>query len=327
MTMVVAGPASSLTTTLTSEMQTYYDRVFLERSVQEQVYSFLTVKKTVPKNSGKSVAWTRQTAFTPSTVALTEGTNPTGTPFSSTTVSATLASYGDFDAISSLFEMTSIDTGLEEKVATMGQYAGEKMDTVLLTAMVGGGTRQYAGAGGLTGVSSTDVMTVAELRKAVRTLKVAKAPKFEAPVGKVTGGAYRGVIDSYSWYNLMGDSAVGNFTTVNIAGSPENVSLVKDQEIKRLAGIDLIESNNVASLATLGASSSDTGYISFIAGKGAVGEVDIAGSGNYRIIHEPSTSGGVANPLHMYGTIGWKVDAYAAKVLNSSWLVEIVTRP
>lgn len=325
--MTVIGPANSTTATLTSEMATYYEKVFLDRAVQEQVYSFLTVKKNVPKNGGKSVAFTRQTAFTISTAALTEGTNPTGTPFSSTTISCTVAEYGDYDAISSLFELTSIDAGLEEKVATMGQYAGEKMDTVLLTAMVGGGTRQYAGGGGLTGVGSTDVMTVAQLRKAVRTLKINKAPKFEAPVGKITGGAYRGVIDSYSWYNLMGDSAVGNFTTINTGTSDAALAQIKNQEIKRLAGIDLIESNNIASLATLGASSTDTGYISFVAGKGAVGEVDVAGSGNVEIIHEPSNSGGVSNPLHMFGTIGWKVKGYAAKVLNSSWLIEIVTRP
>lgn len=325
--MAAATAANSLTTTLTSEMSIYYDKVFLDRLVQEQVYNFLAIKKTVPKNSGKSVAFTRQTAFTPSSAALTEGQNPTGTPFSSTTVSATVASYGDYDAISSLFELTSIDAGLEEKVATMGQYAGEKMDTVLLNTMVGNGTRQYAGAGGLTGVGSTDVMTVTQLRKAVKTLKLNKAPKFEAPLGKVTGGAYRAVIDTYSWFNLMGDSSVGNFTTVNIATDASHTEQVKNQEIKRLAGVDCVESNNVYALSTLGASSTDTGYISFVAGKGAVAEVDIAGSGNHRIIHEPATSGGVANPLHMFGTIGWKVDAYAAKVLNANWLIEVVTRP
>jgi N4-gp56 family major capsid protein len=324
--MSAATSANSLTTTLTPEMSVYYEKVFLDRAVLEQVYSFLTVKKNMPKNGGKSISFTRQTPFTITTAALTEGENPTGTPFSATQISCTVAEYGDYDSISSLFELTSIDAGLQEKVETMGQYAGEKMDTVLLTAMVGGGTRQYAGGGGLTGVGSTDVMTVAQLRKAVKTLKIAKAPKFSAPIGKISGGAYRGVIDSYAWYNLMGDSAVGNFTTINTGSSPELVGQIKDQEIKRLAGIDLIESNNVASLATLGASSSDTGYISFICGKGAVGEVDVAGSGNVEIIHEASNTGGVANPLHMFGTIGWKVKGYVAKVLNSNWLIEIVTR-
>lgn len=252
--------------------------------------------------------------------------NPTGTPFTSTTISATVVEHGNYSPFSSLFEMTTIDKGLEEKVATMGQYGGEELDTTLLYSMVGQGTRQYAGAGGLTGVGATDIMTVTQLRKAVKTLKLAKAPKFGAPAGKITGGAYRAVLNTYDWFNLMGDSAVGNFTTVNVT-SGENTNQVKDQEIKRLAGCDCVESNNVYSLSTLGASSTDTGYISFVAGKGAVGEVDIAGDVKPRIIFNPITSGGVANPLQMFGTVGWKVDGYVAKVLNSSWLIEIICRP
>ena len=300
----------------------------MERAQQEQVYSFLTEgsKKSIPKNSGKSIAFTRQTVFTPSTGGLTEGQNPTGTPFTATTISATVVEHGNYSPYSSLFSMTTIDAGLKEKVDVMGQYAGEEMDTTLLYSMVGGGTRQYVGAGGLTGVGSTDVMTVAELRKAVKTLKLAKAPKFDAPVGKISGGAYRAVIDSYGWYSLMGDSSVGNFTTVNLATDSSMTEQIKNQEIKRLAGCDCVESNNVYSLATLGASSTDTGYISFVAGKGAVGEVDVAGSGNTRIIVNPPTTGGVSNPLQMFGTIGWKCDGYVAKVLNSEWLIEIVHR-
>lgn len=324
--MAAATVANSTTTTLTPEMAVYYEKVFLDRAVLAQVYNFLAVKKTFPKNAGKTVSFTRQTAFTLTSAALTEGTNPTGTPFSSVSVTATVAEFGDYDSISSLFELTSIDSGLKEKVETMGQYAGEKMDYFLLCSMVGNGTRQYVGAGGLTGVGSTDVMTVTELRKAVKTLKLAKAPMFEAPVGQIKGGAYRAVIDSYGWYSLMGDSAVGNFTTVNIATDADHTRQVVNQEIKRLAGVDCVESNQVYSLATLGASSSDTGYISFVAGKGAVAEVDVAGSADAEIIVNPVTSGGVANPLHMFGTVGWKVKGYAAKVLNSSWLIEIVHR-
>jgi N4-gp56 family major capsid protein len=222
--------------------------------------------------------------------------------------------------------LTTIDTGLKEKIDTMGQYAGDEMDMTLLYSMVGNGTRQYSGAGGLTGVGSTDVFVVAALRKAVKTLKLNKAPKFGAPAGKVTGGAYRAVINTYDWYNLMGDSSQANFTSINQYATAEGVNQIKDQEIKRLAGVDCIESNRAYSLATLGASSSDTGYISFVAGKGAVGEVDIAGDVKPRIIFNDVTSGGVANPLQMFGTVGWKVDGYVAKVLNSDWLIEIVSR-
>lgn len=324
---VVTGPANSTTATLTAEAAlVYYDKVYLERAVMSQVYNFLAIKKKIPKNSGKTVSFTRQTAYTPKTSALTEGTNPTGTPFSSASVTASLAEYGDYDAISSFFELTAIDPGLKEKAETMGQWGGESMDTILRNTMFSGATAQYVGAGGATGVGSTDYMTVAALRTAVKNLKIAKAPMFGAEAGSVKGGAYRAVIDSYGWDELMGDSAVGNFTTTNIYASEAGVNQVKNLEIKRLAGVDCVESNNVLSVATLGASATDTGYVSFVAGNGAVGEVDITSSGNSYLIIKDSKSGGVANPLNMFGTVGWKVDAYAAVVLNSEWIRAIYHR-
>jgi N4-gp56 family major capsid protein len=325
---------TSLTTTLTQEMATYYDKVFLERAIAEQQYSFLTEgsRKSVPKNSGKSVCFTRQTAFTPTSAALTEGTTPTATPFSATTVSATLAEYGDFDTFSSFFEVTGIDAGLQEKVETMGQYAGEKMDTVLLYSLVGNGTAQYVGAGGLTGIGSTDTMSVAELRKAIRTLKINKAPKFGAPAGSINaGGAYRAVVNSYGYYSLLGDSNTGAFTSVNLYTQP-NSQQVKDASIKRIAGVDIVETNNIFSSANGGASSTDTVYRSYVSGKGAVGEVDLAGSSTHpgssthRIIYKRPSQYDTSNPLDMFSTLAWKVDAYAAKVLNSSWLIEVFHR-
>lgn len=73
--MAAATAALDLTTTLTPEMALYYEKTFLERAQLEQVYSFLTEgsRTSIPKNGGKSVAFTRQTAYTPSTGGLTEG--------------------------------------------------------------------------------------------------------------------------------------------------------------------------------------------------------------------------------------------------------------
>jgi len=304
--------AQSTTTDLTQEMQTYYDRVFLERAEYEQKYNFLAVKKNVPVNSGKVVYFTRQTAFTPKTAALTEGTTPTGTEFSASTASATLAEYGDTDQISSLFELTSIDKGLKEKVETMGQYAGESMDTVLRNTIFSGATDQFAGSNTLlTAVNTSDTMSVSELRKAVLTLKTNKAPKWK-------GGLYRGVISSHGVYNLQGDSTTGNWTDVNIYNTGENAEMVKKGVIGVIAGVAVVESNNEYTQA-----STTTVYSNFVAGRGAIGEVDIAGKGNSRTIYKRPGPNDTGNPLDMYSTLSWKVDSYAALVLNSDWVIDI----
>lgn len=304
-------------------MSILYNKVFLERLQLETAYDFLTTKKAVPANSGKVVYWTRQTAMTVSTAALTEGTVPTATSLSATTVSATLAGYGDYATFSDLFSLTTIDAGLKEKVSTMGQLAAEKMDTIRLYKMFSGATVQYANqklvnsANPLTALLSTDTLDVADLRYAVLTLKANKAPKFEAPVGSLNkGGAYRGVIGSHGYYNLLGDSTTGAFTAINIATSDAGRDQVKNQEIKRIAGIDIVESNNEYSQV-----STATSYANFICGKDAVLEADFAAGGSQVYYNAPESS--VADPLAQVATLGWKIPAWDVVVANAAWIINV----
>jgi len=317
---------ANLTTTLTQEMQTYYDKVFFERLQAETVYDFLTSKKSIPKNSGKVVYLTRQTAFTPSTGALTEGTTPSISAFSAETISATVAQYGGYSDFSELFEMTTIDSGLKEKTETFGQWAAEKMDMDRMYTMVASATTQYANQkDALTACLSTDTLDVADLRIAVLTLKQNKAPKFGAPVGSLNkGGAFRGVISSKGYYDLLGDSSTGAFTAINIATSSEMTGQVKNQEIKRIAGIDIVESNAAYSDVSAGTgTAAEVAYSNLIAGKDAVLEIDIAGGGNPHIIYKKPGDGDTSNPLNLWSTLSWKVDSWACVVADANWLINI----
>lgn len=282
----------------------------------EMKYSFLAGKKAIPKNSGKTVYFTRYTPFAISTSALTEGANPTGVNSTASTVSASVAEYGQFERVSTLFELTSIDAGLKEIIEVHGQNAGETLDTILGVAMCAGGTLQCAGLVQLTAMASSNTMSVAELRYAVKTLKANKAPKFE-------NGNYRGVISSQGIYELQGDTAAGNWINIGLYNSKENADMLRKGVIGSLYGVDIVEANNQVT-AGIGASSASTGYVSFVAGKGAVAEIDVAGSGNFRTIIKRPGGNDTSNPLDMYSTVGWKVDGYAAKVLNADWLIRIV---
>lgn len=307
--------AQATTTNLSPEMAIYYDKVFLDRAVMEQKYNFLAIKKTFAKNSGKTVYFTRQTAMTPKTAALSEGTTPTGTAFTSSTISATVSEYGDYTEFSSMYSLTTIDAGLKEKIEGLGTWAGESLDTILRNTMLASSTIQYASASTArtqtSAITTSDVLSVAELRKAFNTLYVNKAPKFE-------NGNYRGAISAQGLLELQGDTTAGNWININIYNGAENAEMVKKGVIGRLYGFDLVPTNNQYSQ-----SSTVTVYSSFFAGKGAVAEVDISGGGSSRIIYNDPKTGGTSNPLEMFGTIAWKVDAYAAVVLNSSWLVQI----
>ncbi len=64
-------------------------------------------------------------------------------------------------------------------------------------------------------------------------------------------------------------------------------------------------------------------HATLVFGKDAYGVVDVDGKGAVRLIVKPHGSGGSADPLDQRATVGAKVTAYAAVILNDLWLVKI----
>lgn len=305
---------SSTAATLSAEMQRYYDSVFLDRLQNFQKYNFLAIQKTIPKNSGQIVYFTRVAQLTANTTALTDGTSPTGINSTSSNVIATAKPYGTFEQIASLYEMTTIDQGLKEHVEVMAQNAGESMDLVLGKELCLSGVELCANSAQVTAITTSDTMSVSGIRLAVATLKKNLAPKWE-------NGNYRGVLNVDAIYQLQGDTAAGNWINIGLYNSEKNAELLKKGVIGTLYGVDIVETNQAFSASAADGTVGASARSSFFAGKGAVAEVKISGLGDARIIHKRSDNSDTSNPLNMYSTLGWKVDAYAAKVLNSNWLI------
>ncbi|MBR6428254.1 MAG: N4-gp56 family major capsid protein [Clostridia bacterium] len=64
-------------------------------------------------------------------------------------------------------------------------------------------------------------------------------------------------------------------------------------------------------------------HATLVFGKDAYGVVDVDGKGAVQLIVKPHGSGGTADPLDQRATVGAKVTAYAAVILNDLWLVKI----
>ena len=60
-------------------------------------------------------------------------------------------------------------------------------------------------------------------------------------------------------------------------------------------------------------------------GADSYGVIDVEGSGTMKTIIKPAGSAGSADPLDQISTVGAKVMGYAAKVLNSNWIMDIQT--
>jgi len=287
-----------------------------------QKFNFLAVPKTLPKNSGNIIYFTRLAQLTANTTALTDGTSPTGINSTGSNVIATAVPYGAWEMIGRQFELTTIDSGLKEHVELMAQNAGESLDIILGKAMAVSGASTSvlcANSAQVSAIASTDTLSVSGIRQAVKTLKINKAPKWE-------NGNYRAVIGPDGIYQLQGDTAAGNWINIGLYNSEKNAEMLKKGVIGTLYGVDIVEST-VAFCASSSEYDGTPGEVgpsavcAFFAGKGAVAEVKLQGNGDAKIIYKKGGDQDTSNPLEMYSTLGWKVEGYASKILNPYWLV------
>lgn len=305
--------AAQATTGLTQEMSTYYEKVFLARAEYEYIFDQGLQKRSMPANEGKVVSFTRHTPLATATTALTEGTNPSEVALTATTVSATLAEYGTTVKISRFLSLTSIDQNNKEKIEVVGQNMGETLDELTRNELFTGATAQLAGGkSALTDVAITDVLSVTELRKAVRTLKANKARRYQD-----ARAPWIGKIGPYTSYDLTTDST---FLSADIYDNGSEK--LYNGELGRILGVRLIESPNQYESVNAGTSNADI-FSNFVHGADAAGCIDLVGDKPqlYIIPHTKIDSGNTAG---RFSTVAWAA-SYVAKTLNANWLINIKT--
>jgi len=307
---------------LTNTMQIWYDKNFLDRAKNELRHDFGAQVRSVPMNSGKTVYFTRFSPLAVATTALSEAVNPTAVDMTAATVSATLADYGAYVTVGSLYSMTSIEEGLTEHVSVIGQQAGETIDTLIRNELVS--ANSYSGATGtlvqipagataLSTIHTTDTFTGVEVRRAVRTLKNNKAQKFE-------NGLFRGIINQWSAMDLMGNSEwldAHRYTTADA---------IERGVVGKLHGVEFVETNNPYVALSAGFSTSATNVANvnsnFIFGKNAYGVINLGSIRAPKVYVKNPGANSTDNPIDQFSTIGWKMP-FAVKTLNANWIVHI----
>jgi N4-gp56 family major capsid protein len=305
--------SAQLTTGLTQEMSTYYEKVFLARAEYEYIFNQGAQMRTQPANEGKQVVFTRHTPLATATTALTEGVNPGEVNLTATNVSANLAEYGNTVKISRFLSLTSIDANNKEKIEVVGQNMGETLDEIVRNELFTGATAQLAGAKTvLTDVAITDVLSVAELRKAVRTLKVNKARRYQDRIAP-----WIGKVGPYTSYDLTTDST---FLSADIYDN--GAEKLYNGELGKILGVRLIESPNQYEAVNAGTSSADI-FSNFIHGADAFGCIDLEGD-KPQLFIIPHTKIDSGNPAGRFSTVSWAA-SFVAKTLNAGWLIDIKT--
>ena len=297
--------ALTTTGTLSSVVKAYYDKRFLMRATAEFVYKQLGKVGTVPKGEGKTVVWNRYTNPSAKTTALTEGTDPTPSGLSATLVSATISQYGNFEQVTDILSLTSIDNSISSAVDLLAYEAALSIDTVIRNIAVAGTAVNYAsGVANRTSIAATNVATIADVRKAVRTLKGQNAKP-------QSGGTYMAVIHPDVEYDLQGDSnwvAAVQYTNMG-------VDRIYNGEVGKLYGVRFLNTTQAPILTNSGSAGVEV-YQSMFFGQEAFGVSELQGLSTF--VDSPSPR----SALRLYSDVGWKA-GFTAKILNDNYMVRL----
>lgn len=296
---------------ITQELQTYYDKALLARLIPNFIHTQFGQKRQIPKNGGKTIDFRKFSSLTAATTALTEGTTPSGNSITVTNTTATIAQYGDFVLVSDLLDLVAIDPVIDEMVKVLGEQASDSIDKITRDVLAAGTSVQIAaGRAGRGSVTSADVFTVTELRKAVRTLRRNNAKP-------MADGYYVAIIEPGTLYDLQADSAWINAHTYTDTG----IKNLYNGEAGMLYGVRFVVSTNAKKFTGEGSGGIDV-YATIILGEGAFGSIDVAGGSAVQTIIKPHGSSGTADPLNQQASIGWKVN-YVAKILQQTAMIRI----
>lgn len=290
---------------LTNEQKTFYERALLKRLVPNLVFAQYGQKKSIPKNEGDTVNFRRIGALAAATSPLTEGTTPGGSSLSVSKVEATLGQYGDFVTISDKLDMTGIDPILTDTAEVLGEAAALTVDTIVRNVVCNGTNVLYAGAKTSTDtITAADVMTSAEVKKAVRTLRKANAKPME-------DGFFVGIIDPEVAYDLMSDTLWQDVSKYN------GGEAILAGEIGKLGGVRFVESTNVPVAEN---ASKVKVHSCMIIGADAYGVVELEGGSSAQIIVKPFGSAGSSDPLDQRATAGYKLNFAAVRLQELAML-------
>ena len=378
----------------------FYDKKLIETAKTRLVHASFGQKRSIPRHGGKRVEFRKYDLFTPDADALTlvEGVTPDGQTLSQSKVEAEVKQYGAYVEVSDLLDLTAYDEVLADSAELLGEQLGTVIEWVTRDAMIATTNVQYAnGRTDRSEIESGDVLTVEEIRKAVRTLKKNKARMFTtSPDGSVRRPHFVCICSPDATYDLQDDPLWQDVSKYS------NAEQIYSGEIGRLFGVVFVESTEtkvhrqtiylhprlnqstptssvplretptaeqIAYLSEPGndilydgdsyttrsynrdtntmvldegltfqasqafytddAGAEDSNHreadvhVTLVFGADAYGVIDVDGSGTMETIIKPHGSEGSGDPLNQRATVGAKVAAYAAKILNPLWIVRI----
>lgn len=314
--------ANTTRAVISRENTEFYDRTLLMRAVAYFVHTKFAQVRDIPRNGGtNTIKFRRYGNLSAATTALTEGVTPSGSALSITDITASVSQYGDYITISDVIDYESKDPVLTEAAEILGDQMGDTLDQLTRDVLAAGTVVTYVGQSTRSAITTTDLITATEVRKAVRTLKNANARRITKMINASTGvatepvsAAYIGICHPDTTYDLQDET--GWVPVEKYSSSMK----VMENEVGKLNDVRFIETTNAKVFSGAGVGSIDV-YATVILGANAYGITRISGEAMKNII-KPLGSAGTADPLDQRATSGWK-GTFVAKILNDNFMVRL----
>lgn len=304
--------------TLSAEAKQYYDKKLLIRAKPILKLYDISQKRNLPKRGGNQISWRRFNQISTATTPLVESVTPASSSLSVTEVTGTVLQYGNYVTMSDSLDLMGIDPVMSEAAGVLGENAAQTVEEIVRAELVTG-TNVVYGTGSTRGAqSASNPITLALVRKAVRTLRVNDTtPMSEERMENGQGGLFFGFIHPRQWYDLIGDTTVQN---TFIYSDPDKIYKTT---VAALGEVLWYVSTKAPVFAGAGSASADV-YAALIIGYEAFGTVNVAGTGQFQTFAKGLGSAGSADPLDQRATQGWK-SWQLPKLLNNNFICRIET--
>lgn len=292
------------TATLSPEVSTYYEKVFLDRAEYDLVLKEGAQMRTHAANEGRTVNFTRYQPIDIVDSPLGELSNPVTCSITACTVSMTLSEYGLTTQHSKLLTLTGIDSKMKEKVELVGQNMGATLNRLVRNEL-DDATAYYPNGHHVANIAAGDVLDACNIRLMVRQLELNKAPVYK-------DGMYMGKTDPYSKYKLLGDSTWINSKTYSDVKDLYKGEMGELYQVRWLLNKDLLSGTEAASTS----SSTVVRFYTFVHGQNSFGCYDLEGDKPKLYIQANVVDSN--SPAGRISIVTW-AGSYAVKLLNSDW--------
>ena len=181
--------------------QPVLNRHVLMTAKADLIYSQFGQKAKIEKGKGKTVAWDKISPLPKALAPLTEGITPEGVALNMSRIVGYPMQYGSYVSTTDEFDFFTPNPPPEVLRINelLGNNAGETLDYLTAKVLSSGTNVQYPnGKTTRASLTTSDVLTVAEIKKAVRTLKGNKAKKLK-------GNRYVAIIHTDIAHDLTND--------------------------------------------------------------------------------------------------------------------------